>query len=86
VIQGDETVATNDDNGEVYVPIGADDDGNEIIDTYNMLSSRLNIVLEPGDYTIEASTFSDLFKDDSMREDVSDVEYDLWLTVITITC
>jgi hypothetical protein len=83
VIQGDETVATNDDNGEVYVPIGADDDGNEIIDTYNMLSSRLNIVLEPGDYTIEASTFSDLFKDDSMREDVSDVEYDLWLTVIT---
>ena len=83
VLRGNETVASDDDGGVASIPTGTDEEGNETIDTYNMLSSRLSTVLEPGEYTIEASTFVDLFKDDVLREDSADVEYDLWLTIIT---
>ena len=83
VLRGDVTVAADDDGGVANVPTGTDEDGNETIDMYNILSSRLSTILEPGEYTIEASTYVDLFKDDVLREDVSDVEYDLWLTIIT---
>jgi hypothetical protein len=83
VLKGDETIASDDDSGSVEMPVGTDDEGSEAFVMYNSLSSRLSTMLEPGDYVIEASTYSDLFKDDANRAMESDVEYDLWITIIT---
>jgi len=83
VLKGDETIASDDDSGSVQMPVGTDDEDSEVFVMYNSLSSRLSTMLEPGDYVIEASTYSDLFKDDANRAMESDVEYDLWITIIT---
>ena len=83
VSNGEETVAVDDDGGAVDIPSGVDDDGNDIIVTFNALSSRLSTQVEPGEYTIEATSFYDQFKSDDFREENSDVEYDLWITIIT---
>jgi hypothetical protein len=83
VLKGDETIAIDDDSGAVQAPMGTDDEGSEIFGEYNSLSSRLNIMIEPGAYLIEATTYSDIFKVDERRAEGSDVEYDLWITIIT---
>ncbi len=83
LLKGDETIAVDDDSGSTQLPIGVDEYGNEIVGVYNSLSSRLSTLLEPGDFVIEATSFSDLFKIDEQRAEVSDVEYDVWITIIT---
>ena len=83
ILKGDETIAVDDDSGFAYLPLGTDEDGNETFGEYNLFSSRLSVLLEPGDYVVEATSYSDLFKDDEKRVLESDAEYDLWITVIT---
>ena len=83
VLAGEEVIGVDDDGGIASILSGTDENGNERHDTYNMLSSRLGIQLEPGEYTIEATSFSDQYKNDVERADEADSEYDLWLTIIT---
>jgi hypothetical protein len=83
LLAGDEIIANDDDSGAVQYPMGTDEDGFEVFDVYNSLSSRLSAMLEPGEYLIEATSYSDIFKDDVERDKASDVEYDLWITIIT---
>ena len=83
VFNGDETIATDDDSGAVQFPMATDDDGFEVFGVYNTLSARLSTILEPGEYLIEATSFGDIFKDDVQRAEEADVEYDLWITIIT---
>jgi hypothetical protein len=83
LLAGDEIIANDDDSGAVQYPMGTDEDGFEVFGVYNSLSSRLSAMLEPGEYLIEATSYSDIFKDDVERAEESDVEYDLWITIIT---
>jgi hypothetical protein len=83
VLKGDETIATDDDSGAVQFPMGTDEDGFEVFGLYNSLSSRLSTMLEPGEYLVEAMSYGDIVKDDVQRAEESDVEYDLWITIIT---
>lgn len=79
----DGTIATDDDSGAVPYPMGTDENGFEVFGMYNSLSSRISTILEPGEYLIEATSYGDIFKDDVQRAEESDVEYDLWITIIT---
>jgi hypothetical protein len=63
--------------------MGTDEDGFEVFGVYNSLSSRLSTMLEPGEYLVEAMSYGDIVKDDVQRAEESDVEYDLWITIIT---
>lgn len=83
VTKGDETIATDDDGGVVQIPMGTDENGFEVFGTFNTLSSRLSTMLEPGEYLIEAMSYSDIFKDDVERDKESDGEYDFWITIVT---
>jgi hypothetical protein len=80
---GDEIIAKDDDGGVVEYPMETNEDGSTVFGVYNTFSARLSTILEPGEYLIEATSFTDIFKDDVDREKESDVEYDFWITIIT---